>query len=166
MELRTSITKEEINHLPLFSYEGKIVMANTPDQISEVLEEILAQPLVGFDTESKPAYRKGQFNHVALVQIAIPGKTFLLRTIDVGITDGLAQFLSDEKITKVGIAIDDDLHALLKRRQFIPAGFVNLNKVAPTLGFENIGARNLSAILPSASGFPKASKLLIGKVKY
>ncbi len=145
--MKTSITKEEINHLPLFRFEGKVVLAATAEQISTALKEIQYQNLVGFDTESKPAYRKGQFNHVALIQIAIPGKVYLLRITDVGITEDLRQFLCDDKIIKIGIAIDDDLNALLKRGHFRPAGFVDLNKLAPELGFENIGARNLTAMV-------------------
>jgi len=142
-----SITKQEINDLPLFKYEGKTVIASTEKQIDRAIFEIEEHELVGFDTETKPTFKKGEFNHVALVQIALPEKVYLLRITQVGITNTLGRFLSNEKITKIGIALDDDLFALKKRRRFIPAGFLDLNKIAPKLGIENIGARNLSALL-------------------
>ncbi len=142
-----SITKQEINELPLFTFEGKTIIAATEKQIDKAIFEIEDYDLVGFDTESKPAFKKGQFNHVALVQIAVPDRVYLLRITQCGITTTLARFLSNGKIRKIGIALDDDLIALKKRRRFVPGGFLDLNKIAPTLGIENIGARNLSALL-------------------
>lgn len=142
-----SITKKEINELPLFKYEGKVIIAATEQQIDKAIFEIEEYDLVGFDTETKPTFKKRQFNHVALVQIAVPDKVYLLRITQTGITTTLARFLSNGKITKIGIALDDDVIALKKRRRFVPAGFLDLNIIAPTLGIENIGARNLTALL-------------------
>lgn len=141
------ITKPEINELPLFRYEGKTVIAATEAQIDKAVFEIEKHKIVGFDTESKPAFKKGQFNHVALVQIAVPDMVYLLRIHHAGICTTLKKFLENEDMIKVGIALDDDLIALNKRRRFDPKGFIDLNQLAPTLGIENIGARNLSALV-------------------
>lgn len=142
-----TITKQEINQLPLFKYEGKTVIAGTEAQINKAILEIEKFDLVGFDTESKPAFKKGQFNHVALIQIAVPDKVYLLRVHEAGLPKTLIRFLSNSKITKIGIALDDDLIALNKRKPFDPAGFDDLNLIAPTLGIEKIGARNLTALI-------------------
>lgn len=142
-----SITKPEINDLPLFKYEGKTVIAADEKQIDKAIFEIEKYDLVGFDTETKPTFKKGEFNHVALIQIAIPEKVYLLRIQHTGITTALANFLSNDQISKVGIALDDDIMSLNKRRKFSPGGFLDLNKIAPSLGIENIGARNLSALV-------------------
>lgn len=141
------ITKLEINELPLFRYEGKVVIAATEKQIDKAIFEIEKYDLVGIDTESKPTFRKGEFNHVALVQIAVPEKVYLLRIHQAGITNTLKRFLSNDLITKIGIALDDDIIALNKKRSFEPKGFKDLNLIAPSLGIENIGARNLTALL-------------------
>jgi ribonuclease D len=141
------ITKDQINELPLYRYEGKTVIAATEQQIDKAVFEIEAHHLVGFDTESKPAFKKGEFNHVALIQVAVPDKVYLLRIHEVGITNVLRNFLSNPRIIKVGIALDDDVIALNKRRKFQPEGFHDLNLIAPRLGIENIGARNLSALI-------------------
>lgn len=141
------ITKQEINDLPLFKYEGKVVIAATEQQIDRAVFEIEKYQIVGFDTETKPTFKKGHFNHVALIQVALHNKVYLLRIHQVGLSNTLSRFLSNDKIKKVGIALDDDLYALRRRRYFKPAGFIDLNKVAPTLGIESIGARNLSALL-------------------
>lgn len=141
------ITKDQINDLPLYRYEGKTIIAATEKQIDKAIFEIEEHKIVGFDTETKPAFRKGEFNHVALIQIAVPNKVYLLRIHEVGITNVLRNFLSNASIIKVGVALDDDLNALKKRRTFYPQGFTDLNLLAPALGIENIGVRNLAALI-------------------
>ncbi len=141
------ITKQEINELPLFKYEGKTVIAANEQQINKAIFEIEKHNMVGFDTETKPTFIKGQFRHVALIQIATPDAVYLLRIHKAGVSKSLANFLSNEQILKIGIALDDDVIELNKRKKFKPGGFIDLNKIAPTLGIENIGARNLSALL-------------------
>ena len=138
------ITKQQINDLPLFKYEGKVVIAATESQIDRAIFEIEKERIVGFDTETKPTFKKGEFNHVALVQVALKEKVYLLRINQIGITNTLARFLSNEKIRKIGIALDDDIIALRRKRRFIPAGFIDLNKIAPTLGIENIGQNRVA----------------------
>ncbi len=141
------ITKEEINELPLFSFEGKVIIASDPDHIDEIIMQLETTDLVGFDTETRPTYKKGQFHHVALIQLAVAEQVYLLSIQKSGITDRMVAFFEDPGIIKVGIAIHDDLIALQKRRPFQPAGFKDLNKIAMQLGFENIGARNLTAMV-------------------
>jgi ribonuclease D len=142
-----SISKAEINELPLFRYEGKAVIASSEKQIDRAIAEIERNEIVGIDTESKPTFKKGQFHHVALIQVACPDKVYLLRIQKVGISNTLKSFLCNPRIIKIGIALDDDLIALQKRRSFQPAGFHDLNVIAPKLGIQNIGARSLSALI-------------------
>ena len=141
------ITKEQIEALSPLQYSGEIVLATGAEHIAECLDEIGRSALVGFDTESRPSFRKGEFNHVALVQVATEERVYILRILKTGLGDPFIGFLGSETTLKIGIAIDDDLNALRKRRFFRPAGFVDLNKVAPALGYKNIGARNLSALI-------------------
>ncbi len=141
------ITKEEINELPLFSFEGKIIIASDPDRTDHLIKELETADIVGFDTETRPTYKKGQFHHVALIQLAVAENVYLFSVQKSGLTDPLIAFFENPGIIKVGIAIHDDLIALQKRRPFTPAGFKDLNKIAMQLGFENIGARNLTAMV-------------------
>ena len=106
------ITKQEINELPLFKYEGKIVIAADERQIDKAIFEIEKYDLVGFDTETKPTFKKGEYNHVALLQIAVPGKVYLLRIHHIEIPVSILKFLSNDQILKVGIALDDDVIAI------------------------------------------------------
>ncbi len=142
-----SITKDEVNELPLFSYNGKVVTASGPEQIDQALDELEKTNVVGFDTETRPTFKKGQFHHVALIQLAISNKAYIFLIQKSGLTNRLISFFENPQIIKVGIAIHDDLIALKKKRPFSPAGFMDLNKMAKQLGFENIGARNLTAMV-------------------
>lgn len=142
-----SITKDEVNELPLFSFNGQIVTTSDSEKIDQALDELEKADVVGFDTETRPTFKKGQFHHVALVQLAISDKAYIFLIQKSGLTDRLISFFENPHIIKVGIAIHDDLIALKRRRPFSPKGFEDLNKMAVQLGFENIGARNLTAMI-------------------
>lgn len=142
-----SITKAEIMNLPLESYEGKVVLASSDSHIVEALTEIAESPVVGFDTEARPTFRKGQIRNVSLIQVATDNKVFLLRIMKTGLTDELIAFLENENQLKVGIGLEDDYNLLRRLRGFRPRGFLDLNPKLKELGAKSIGARNLAAMI-------------------
>lgn len=144
--INSNITKDEIKKLPLLKFEGEIVVAETEEAIEQALVELFHYKLVGFDTETKPSFKKGKTNPLALLQFAIDQKAFLLRVSRAGIPKIVLDFISDPSISKVGVALDDDFHQLRKLVDLRPQNIVDLNKLAPSLGIEKIGVRNLSAI--------------------
>jgi ribonuclease D len=141
------VSPEEVNDLPLTSFEGKIVLVTDPDKVAEAVKEIEEHPVVGFDTETRPTFKKGQFNHVSLVQIGIPKKVFLFRVNQTGMTDDLIRLLSDDDIKKLGVGLHDDVIGLQKLRFFEAGGFVELHKFVSELGVRNTGLRKLAAII-------------------
>ena len=142
-----AITKDEVMERPLMSFEGKIVIAADEKSIAEAVAEINEHEVVGFDTESKPTFKKGQQKNISLIQVAIPNKVFLLRTMKDGMTNPVHRLLENESILKVGIGLLDDYNLLNKMRRFTPTGFEDLNDTLEDLGAENIGARNLAAMI-------------------
>ena len=94
-ELRISITAEEINNLPLRTFEGKTFVVSNPDQLSKIVREIESHEVVGFDTETRPSFKKGQMYQVSLLQLAIPEKVFLIRLNHTGVTEELAGLFSN-----------------------------------------------------------------------
>ena len=141
------ITKEQVNELPLQRYEGKVVVVSNAEQLNSALEELEKAPVIGFDTESKPTFHKGQYNPVAMIQMAIPGKVFLIRINMTGFTPGLQDIFADERIVKAGISIRDDMKDLQRLAIFKPANVVDLNHIAAEIGIVNIGVRSLSGIV-------------------
>lgn len=143
-----SISKEEINELPLGQFEGKIFVIERPDQVEEAVDFLEDQHMIGFDTETKPSFRKGQFNHVSLLQLSTPEHAFLFRLHLVGFPPTLRNLLEKENLVKIGAAVHDDLKALRKLTDsFYPQSFFDLNDELKKVGFQNVGVRNLSGMV-------------------
>ena len=145
------ITKEEINELPLRKYEGKIVLATQEEQQAAAFEELAQHEVVGFDTETKPAFKRGVRHEVSLIQLAIPHKVFLIRLNHTGFTPELATFFANNRIRKVGISIKDDLRHLARlgdkhRIRFAPNHVLDLNDTANHLNIPHMGVKKLTAI--------------------
>ena len=147
LKYRKIITKEEISTLELDKYSGEIVLVETENALEKACAEILECTIVGIDTETKPSFRKGQINSVALLQIATDKKVYIIRLKLVAMSKELASIFSNEDIIKVGIAVRDDLNDLKKLQAFDEKSVVDLNVFAPKLGFESIGAKKLSALV-------------------
>ena len=142
-----TITREEVNSLELDTFRGKIRLITREDQLTDVFNKINKHAVVGFDTETKPTFRKGEVNDVAMIQIAIPNEVFIIRINYTRITDEIHRFLENKAIIKVGVALRDDLKDLNRLRKFNPAGFMELNKMVKDIGIESNGLRKLTAII-------------------
>src|SRR5690606_12092524 len=94
----------------------------------------------------KPTFHKGQYNPVAMIQMAIPGKVFLIRVSHTGFTEALRNLFENHKVVKAGISIRDDMKDLQRLAPFAPENVVDLNDIAAQIGVINIGVRSLSGI--------------------
>lgn len=146
-ELRITITQEEINILPLKTFDGKISVISEADKISKIVKEIEKHEVVGFDTETRPSFKKGQVYQVSLLQLAIPGKAYLIRINHTGVTEEITQLFENEKIVKAGVGIRDDLKALQKLRNFTPKNCFDLQTLAKQAGLQVESVKKLSALL-------------------
>lgn len=144
---KKSITNEEINLLPQGAFNGKVVLIHAHDQLGEAFEEIKDVPEVGFDTETKPVFVRGQRHQVALMQIALPNKVYLLRIKSVGLTEEVISFLESHRILKAGVGIRDDIKALQHLKKFEAQGFIELADIARQAGLEVESVKKLTALL-------------------
>jgi ribonuclease D len=145
--VRISITPEEINNLPLKSFQGKTAVISDPASLVKIFKEVEKHDVVGFDTETRPSFKKGQIYQVSLLQLAIPGKAYLIRINHTGVTEDIAKFFENENIVKAGVGIRDDLKALQKHRPFQPANCVDLSNVAKQAGLQVESVKKLAALL-------------------
>ena len=106
--INTNITKDDITRLPLLKFSGEIILAETEESIEEVMDTLLQYKFVGFDTETKPSFKKGQYNPLALLQFAVDNKAYLIRVKKTGITKKIIDFIADPDIMKIGVALDDE----------------------------------------------------------
>ena len=139
------ISKEAILDLPVKSFEGEIYLIENKKDVHYAIEELKNQTIIGFDTETRPAFRKGEFHHVALLQLATDEKSFLFRLNKIGLSNELARILSDENIIKAGVAIRDDIKALQKINKFNPKSFIELQKYVDGFGIEDNGLKKITA---------------------
>lgn len=144
---RTEISKEEINDLELFAYSGKITLIDSKAKLDKYTRFPDKDALIGFDTETRPSFKKGVQHPCALVQLAFHDEVVLFRLNKIGFPTILEEFLSHQEQQKIGIAIRDDIRQLLNLTTFKPEAFVDLNELAPSIGFENIGAKRLTAMI-------------------
>jgi ribonuclease D len=145
--LKINITPEEINSLPLKTFDGKTSVISEPEKLPKIISEISKYEVVGFDTETRPSFKKGQVYKVSLLQLAIPKKVFLIRINYTGVTEEIASLFADPKIIKTGVGIRDDIKALQKLRPFEPAGVFDLSTLAKQAGLQVESVKKLTALL-------------------
>lgn len=142
-----SITPEEIELYELSWFRGEIVLVDDMAGFYEVLPRLLNSWILGFDTETKPSFRKGRKNNVSLIQLATEDLACLIRINRIGIPAELAGILSDPGVIKAGVAVHDDIKFLRKVKGFTPSGFVDLQKFVKDYGIESSGLKKLTAII-------------------
>jgi ribonuclease D len=144
---KLSITSEELNLLPLKTFSGKVAVITEADKLSKVRAEIERHEIVGFDTETRPSFKRGQVYKVALLQLAIPGKVFLIRLHHTGLPHDIISIFENPGIHKAGVAIHDDIKSLQKLNKFTPASFVELATLARTSGLQVESVKKLAGLL-------------------
>jgi ribonuclease D len=144
---KENISAEEIKELDLSWFEGEIVVVDNLLTFNSVLPILLKSEALGFDTETKPSFKKGRNNKVSLIQLANNNLACLFRINKIGIPDGLISLLGNPNIIKVGVAIHDDLRLLSGVRKFIPAGFIDLQTFVKNYGIQSSGLKKLAAIV-------------------
>ncbi len=144
-----TITKEEINKLPIKSFEGEIIVIDTPGDEKLVVEELMREKVLGFDTETKPSFKKGVSNQnkVALLQLSTSTKAYLFRLNKIPLSNEIAGILSNKNIKKVGVALNDDVKVLQHLNNFKPSSFVELSEYVNQFNIVNNGLKKLAGIV-------------------
>ena len=141
-----SISREKMSGLPVRRYEGSVhVVAGQPD-LQHAMRDILQEGVVGFDTETRPAFRSGESYLPSLVQFATASAVYLLQVQQKDLFGAMREILSSEKIIKVGVSVTDDMRNLKKLFEFDEQSVVDLGKVAERHGLKQTGVRNLAGI--------------------
>ena len=139
--------KARIATLPRVTFPGRIFVVISEGEAAKAVDYLLRQPLLGFDTETKPSFHRGNHNKVALLQVASIDTCFLFRLCKTGITDDIIRLLEDEKVTKVGLSLKDDFLQLSHTRPFRHGPFIELQEEVKALGIEDMSLQKLYANL-------------------
>lgn len=144
--LAQHISKAEINRLPMRRYEGPIHVIHTPAAAKQGAETLSSEALLGFDTETRSAFRVGESYGPSLLQLASEKEVYLFQIEQTGLIPELREILSNPKIIKSGVAIRRDVNELRDMADFKPAGFVDLADCAKRSKIKNLGLRGLGAL--------------------
>ena len=147
MTFNKFVSKDEIKNYSIEKFTGKIHVIEKENDVLAAYSFLKKQKILGFDTESKPTFKKGVSSQVSLIQFSTKDQAFLFRINKIGFNEKLIDIISDKEIKKIGIAIFDDIKALQKIKSFESNSIVDLNQLALNLGFESIGAVKLSILI-------------------
>lgn len=142
-----TIEKEHVAILPPCTRTGKIILVDKPEQVDAAVEALGKYPEIGFDTESKPAFRRGVNNTISLLQLASPDTAYLFRLKKIGTHDRLKTLLEDNNIAKIGLSVHDDFHSLNEWMPCYPQHFIELQKYVAAYGIEEKSLQKIYAII-------------------
>lgn len=139
--------KSIINSLPLVTFPGKIIVVLNEYEADRAVEYLLSCDVLGVDTETRPAFRKGNNHKVALLQVATRKECFLFRLNHLGLPKSLLRLLSNKQVPMVGLSWHDDLMSLHRREQFEPGWFIDIQDIIGNLGIVDKSLQKLYANL-------------------
>lgn len=144
-----SVMPQDIEKLDYASFPGKIyVIDSVGAEFNRAIAYLRSQKVIGFDTETRPTFTPAQPRYgVALLQLSGPDKAFLFRINKMGMHRRLCNLLASPKIIKIGAAIHDDIRGLQKHRDFVPGGFVDLQKIVWEWGIRDKSVKKMAAII-------------------
>jgi len=141
------ISKEELAGMPVVTFRGQIVVVDSAAVAHSALRALSAEKAVGFDTETRPSFRKGNRHKVALMQLSTTERCFLFRLNKIGICAELKKFLENPGILKIGLSVHDDFNAIRRREDFEPAGFIDLQNEVRAFNIKDISLQKIYGIV-------------------
>lgn len=149
VSFKESISAEELDKLELASFPGKIFVVDTVGaEFNRAVNYLRSQKIIGFDTETRPCFSPDQPRYgVALLQLSGPERAYLFRIKSLGMHRRLRNLLSNDRIIKVGAAVNDDIRGLQRYAEFTPNAFVDLQKIVPDFGIRDKSVKKMTAII-------------------
>ena len=139
--------KQRITSLPKEEFHGRIYTITTERDAVKAVNFLMTQPILGFDTETRPVFKRHVFHQVALLQVATHDACFLFRLNYIGLPNAIVQLLEDKTITKVALSWKDDIHGLKQRGQFKPGTFIDVQDEVHRIGIEDSSLQKIYANL-------------------
>lgn len=141
------MTREEINAVPIRKWDGPVQVITSPGALDNALDALAEESVLGFDTETRPAFKKGQKYAPSLLQLATENCVYLFQLKHLGLPGKLVRLLADPGKIKAGVSLAYDLRELRKMSDFTPEGFVGLGRLSREKGIINNGLRGLAAVV-------------------
>jgi ribonuclease D len=141
------ISREELANLPIRRYEGRVSLVETARELEQAREDMRQERVVGLDTETRPAFRKGEVYLPCLVQAATAHAVYLFQLNRLDVFPALVELLAKTEVVKTGIGLQHDLRQLKLVFPFNVENVLDLGVIARRRGLGQTGVRNLAGML-------------------
>ncbi len=141
------IDNEQTSKLPAIEFQGEIRNIDREEHVEEASRYLASQPLIGFDTETRPSFKAGISYRVSLLQLSSEKRCYLFRLNKIALSKPILRLLESPKLKKIGADVAGDLRSLRQLRHFRDGGFVDLQSIASEWGIEEKSLRKLSALV-------------------
>lgn len=145
--MKTTITKEEIAQLPVVLFEGRIITIDSMNDLESAVAYLSAQPMIGIDTETRPAFKKGIIYNVSLLQISTLDTCFLFRLNRIGFPSSLIDLFESKSVKKIGLSLQDDFGKLKKMGSFNEQSVVELQQFVKKYQIQDMSLQKVYALL-------------------
>ena len=147
MLYQSKIEKSLISTLPPCDITGEIIVIDRPEDVATAVDDLKQCTLIGFDTETRPSFRRGESNTISLLQLATDKRAYLFRLKKIGPNQLLKDLLESEEHMKVGLSVHDDFHSLNRWMPCRPKNFIELQKYVKAFGIEEMSLQKIYAIV-------------------
>ena len=147
MLYQSKIEKSLISTLPPCDITGEIIVIDRPEDVATAVDNLKQCTLIGFDTETRPSFRRGESNTISLLQLATDKRADLFRLKKIGPNQLLKDLLESEEHMKVGLSVHDDFHSLNRWMPCRPKNFIELQKYVKAFGIEEMSLQKIYAIV-------------------
>ena len=137
--------KTKIKDLPRVTFQGRIIVVLTESEAEKAVNYLLKADILGFDTETRPNFKKGKQNVVSLLQVSTRDTCFLFRLNRFGLCPAVVRLLEAEGVKKIGLSWGDDVRSLHGLGEFTAKGFFELQDHMKELGVEDMSLAKLYA---------------------
>jgi len=122
-------------------------MVESARDLAEAREDLRQERVVGFDTETRPSFRKGESHLPCLAQAATARAVYLFQLSRLDVFPALVELLAKPGIVKAGVGLAHDVAQLKQVFPFTVEGVVDLGVIARRRGLGQTGVRNLAGML-------------------
>jgi len=141
------ISRDDLASLPIRRYEGTVSLVATAKELEQARADFRQERVVGFDTETRPSFRKGESHLPCLVQAATAQAVYLFQLSRLDVFPALVELLAKRDTVKAGVGLAHDLRQLKLVFPFTVNNVLDLGVAARRRGLGQTGVRNLAGIL-------------------
>lgn len=142
-----SIDKQLIHPMPVARFDGRAIVIENAADARQAIAYLAKQSMLGFDTETRPSFRKGDNHQVALIQLSTDDECFLFRINKMGFTSPLVALMENPSVLKIGLSTKDDFHGLRQLAECEPAGVIELQQFVKQFDISDMSLQKIYAIV-------------------